>query len=342
VIIKSSVFLSELKQYISKRFFLIYGPNLGKVEYCSKNIVKELKEQEEKYDVVNVSQEEFLKENFSGLIKKYDCHDIFGKKNILVFSSIEIRSIKELIESLDNYKFNYLHIILKFENLKKKSEIRGFFEKNNDCICVPCYEETPWEKKETIKEFFKNENLEISNVQVEQLSEKLTNEKFEILFELEKIIIFLKHKKKTIEELLNKFEKTAFHDETEFIYELVSGKKEKINYYLFNSSQFQNNEIKIINFLSEHFAKLLIVKGKVREGTSLEEAMRSLKPPIFFKYIDRFKMQVGLWKENEINEVLKQLYICQSNFFEGLKSARYKFLFLILKILNKRSTSTDY
>ena len=104
-------------------------------------------------------------------------------------------------------------------------------------------------------------------------------------------------------------------------------KKQKINDYLFNSGQFQNNEIKIINFLSEHFAKLLIVKGKVQEGTSLEEAIRSLKPPIFFKYIDRFKMQVGLWKENEINEVLKQLYICQSNFFEGLKSAKYKFLF---------------
>ncbi len=337
MIVKSTTFLSNASGYIGKRFFLFYGPNFGKVEDCSNSVVKIIKEKDEKYSIVNVSLEEFAKEGFYGIIKKYDAVDIFGKKNILMFSSIEIKSMKGLHNILQDHKFDSLFVIFKFHNLTKRSEIRTFFEKNNDSICVPCYEETILEKKNTIIEFFKKENLAIDKNEVENLSAKLTNQKLEILFELEKIVIFLKYKKKSLGEFLNNLEKTIFSDDSELIFELVSGEKNKFSELFFNSSEFKNNEIKIINSLTDHFSKLLLVKNRLGQGVSLEEALKSLKPPIFFKYIERFKMQVGLWKENEINEVLKQLYICQRNFFDGLKSAKYKFLFLVLRILNKGS-----
>ena len=64
-----------------------------------------------------------------------------------MFSSIEIKSMKGLYDILQDHKFDSLFVIFKFHNLTKRSEIRTFFEKHNDSICVPCYEETILEKK---------------------------------------------------------------------------------------------------------------------------------------------------------------------------------------------------
>ena len=154
MIVKSYQFANNQDNYVKKNFFLFYGPNIGKVEDCCNHLVKTIRSFNDKYSVVNISQEEFTKENFYKIIKKYDDLDIFGKKNILVFSSIEIKSFKEFIYTLENHKFNYVYIIFKFNELTKRSEIRSFFEKSSDCVCVPCYEETVLEKKKNHCRFF--------------------------------------------------------------------------------------------------------------------------------------------------------------------------------------------
>ena len=52
------------------------------------------------------------------------------------------------------------------------------------------------------------------------------------------------------------------------------------------------NPIAIIRTLINHNLKLLSVQSKIKQGASYEEAVASLKPPIFFTYQQQFKQQI--------------------------------------------------
>ena len=96
----------------------------------------------------------------------------------------------------------------------------------------------------------------------------------------------------------------------------------------------QNDEIRLINYLSDHFMKILEVKNKIRSGYEKNFAIKSLRPPVFFKYITEFSKQVDLWSEKEIDFFLRKLFQCQSSSLKNSRSSKFQLYFLFLRILN--------
>ena len=70
-------------------------------------------------------------------------------------------------------------------------------------------------------------------------------------------------------------------------------------------------------------------------GLTAYSAMKSLKPPIFFKHESAFLKQLEIWSENELIRIIKKLYLCQTSILENKKSSRSFFLSTILKIFDK-------
>ena len=93
--------------------------------------------------------------------------------------------------------------------------------------------------------------------------------------------------------------------------------------------------MKIINALIEHFFKILTVKNKVSQGKAIYQAVKELRPPIFFKFEKEFQEHVRSWNQNNVIFVIKKLFDIQRNFLIGLTSARSDFLFLIIRIMRK-------
>ncbi len=80
--------------------------------------------------------------------------------------------------------------------------------------------------------------------------------------------------------------------------------------------------------------KLYFVKQKILDGMSVNTAVRSLRPNIFFKYENEFISQIDKWKQAELFKTIKKFHICQSSIFKGKKTSRSQFLFLIFEIIN--------
>ena len=328
-------FSSFVKADIKKTSnFLLYGENQGRIEECSAEVINSMKKTFGAINQIYLSSDELKKGVFSKLYFDSNNYDLFGNKNIFIISLQDQKAAKEIVETLQIKKTTFAHLIIKCDQLKKTSTLRTFFENSNDNLIVPCYEENETDKKSMVKDFFSSAKLNISVQEINVLSSLLSNERLEIKNELNKLIIFIKNTKKDVKDSLNIISENISENINQLIFSL--GSKDKSNFLkiFFKSKDIQNDHIKFINSFSDHLLKILEVKHKINCGHEKNFAIKTLRPPVFFKYLSDFTKQIELWDEKEINHFLRKLYICQSYYLRNFKSNKFTLYFLFLKILN--------
>ena len=116
-------------------FYLMYGANTGLIE---ETINKVLKPNFSK-NVYIYDENELLADadNFKeGILNK----SFFDNDKLIIINRVSDKSLK-IVEEIIDKNISELKIILKSGILEKKSKIRNFFEKNNNTIIVPFYED---------------------------------------------------------------------------------------------------------------------------------------------------------------------------------------------------------
>ena len=78
---------------------------------------------------------------------------------------------------------------------------------------------------------------------------------------------------------------------------------------------FQQGEspVSIIRALLRHLHRLHGLTARVAGGASIDEVLRSARPPIFFKQEDSFRHQLGLWTEARLRRQLDGLAKAELN-----------------------------
>ena len=313
--------------------FLFYGENAGRIEDCIDITIKSIKQKYENINIINVSNEDLKTNSFSSLIPNYNNPDLFGNKNILIFSMIDQKTSKEITKYIANHPLSF-YLICKSDQLKKTSAFRRFFENSDRSVAVACYEETEQEKRSLIKNSLLNDEIKVNENEVSQLSNILSNQRHEILNELQKVKISIKTSKKTLAESVDLICRESNGDIDDLVYSLASKEKNNFLVNFFNSKEIQNDLIRFVNYFSEHLFKLLEVKEKIRNGENKNLAVKSLRPPIFFKRLTKFNNQVEQWNEKEILQIIKKLFLFRVASLKGENSSKFQLYFLFLKILN--------
>ena len=334
MIIKFELFQKKYSELSDKKFFLFYGNNFGKVNYCTSKIVSYFKKKL-MCKPIFFSSSDFTKKSLKENILNYDSDDLFGNHFLIIINIDNKFSSKELIEIVKQNTLKNLKIIIKTERLDKSSALRKSFETVNQAIIVPCYEETFQEKVEFIREEFKNDSLDIESSKIHELANCFGNQRLEIHNELQKIKILLKLQDNSGDSFIKGIPDTINFDESLFVFNIVSGRDKNFLAHYQKFTEYEKNEMKIINALIEHFFKILTVKNKVSQGKAIYQAVKELRPPIFFKFEKEFQEHVRSWNQNNVIFVIKKLFDIQRNFLTGLTSARSDFLFLIIRIMRK-------
>ena len=72
---------------------------------------------------------------------------------------------------------------------------------------------------------------------------------------------------------------------------------------------FQEGEspVSVIRAVLRHLHRLHALAVLLSAGTPADEALRSARPPIFYKYEDSFKRQLGLWSEARLRPELDRI-----------------------------------
>ena len=282
------------------KFILFYGKNEGLKNEAVNNLIKN-KDKIFKYD------EKEILDNLNGFFENLLSKSLFESEKIIIIKRASDKILK-IIEEIDVKNIKDTIIIIKADNLEKKSKLRSLFEKNKKYICVAFYSDTQQTLSKLTYDFLKDKNLSISTSNINLIINKCNGER-EVLFnELQKIEYFSKNGKKITSENIAKLTNLIEnHSISELIDNCLAKNKKKIINIL-NENNFNNDDCILITrtFLNKS-KKILKLSNEYMANKNIELTISSARPPIFWKDKDITKQQIYKWEPENIKKLIYKL-----------------------------------
>ena len=283
----------------SSNFYLFYGENEGyKNEAIEKifniNISKNIYRYEEK---------EIL-DNFESFFESIQSKSFFEKEKLIIISRVSDK-IKNIIEEIIEKNIEDIKIVLNSGILEKKSKLRSLFEKNKNTICVPFYADSNQTLSKIINNFFREKKIIVSQEKINLLIDRCRGNRQNLRNELDKIDSFVKNKKNiNIDQIMKLTNLAENYNVSELIDSyLAANFKKTIN--ILNENNFSIEDCMLITrtllVKSKRLYKLLV---EINNNKSIEEAISSFNPPIFWKDKETVKQQIKNWSLNRAENLI--------------------------------------
>ena len=123
------------KNIKANKYYLFYGNNKGLIEETISRSIKPLIDA----NILNYDENDIIKNEDN--LKEITSNKSFFDKEKLIIINRSSDKILKIIENIIIKNYEDTYIVLTSGILDKKSKLRNFFEKNNNAICVPFYED---------------------------------------------------------------------------------------------------------------------------------------------------------------------------------------------------------
>ena len=295
----------NLKKFLINTFsniFLLYGENIGLIEDTIKGTFlpifpKTIK----KYDENDILKD---KENFINLL----INKSFFEDEKLIIINRGSDSIVNILEENSENITSDIKIIIKSGLLEKKSKLRKFFEKSDNLVIVPFYEDSFQSLYQLVQNFFRETKINISAEGINLIIERSKSNRINLNNELNKISLFCKNRK-TIQarDILKITNLAENHSISELVDQcLAKNKKKTIDILNENNLSNEDNILILRTFLIK-LKRLKKIKIDLNDNKNIDLTFSTFKPPIFWKDKDIIKKQVRNLSLNEINILIKKI-----------------------------------
>ena len=315
MILKESIIKDIFANKNKNLIFLVYGPNEGLV----RNIIQTLSttfKNNDAADEVLISAKN-LDEEPNKIMEEIQTFSMFNTKKIILVDTIKDKH-SSIIDSLQNHEFENTILILKSDNLTKSSKLRKLFDASKSIFSIPCYEDDARSIMNLVQSFIQSSNLTLDREIKNYLVQFLSNDRSLNQNELEKIYLYQKNREEslTLEEvklILNDSTSTSLNKVNESIMYGKTKTASKVIHKIFSEG---TNSIAIIRSLINYMLRIQQTKIEIKKQKSFDEAVKILKPPLFWKDKDNFRNHCNAWPLNEIEKGLSILlnaeYKCKS------------------------------
>jgi len=297
--IYKSYLIEQNINLLDKNLFLFYGENLG-----LKNELKDkIKFQNKNAEIINLSQDDIIN-NIDNFFNEILNISLFDEKKIYFINHVNdkiLEAIKKIEPKIDSQTF-----YLMSESLDKRSKIRNYFEKSNNCGVVACYIDDEISFKKIIIKRLKNyKGVTTENINL--ISDKCNLNRDKLNNELEKIYTFFLEKNIDRNKLEILLDNKINNDFSLLKDEAFNGNKIETNKLLSDTIIDSEKNVLYLNIINQRLLKLNEI-FKLIGQTSLEKAIDMLKPPIFWKDKPAFLKQAKKWNMNKIKKILNKTY----------------------------------
>jgi len=296
------------------RAILVYGPDSGlmreRATIMAKTIVPDLTDP---FNVALLSPD-ILKDDPARLTDEANAISMMGGRRLIRIENADDKITTPLKTYLENPNDNAV-IILEAANLTPRSSLRKLCEKEKNTAAIPCYVEDERDLAKFIRAMLHENNLQIEPDAVAWLAVNIAGNRQKTRAELEKLVIYKGEDKAPITtiEAQNCCGEAGARNLDDLIYATAGNNRKKA---LESYNQLMEDGVAfmvVLRSLQNHFRRLHITKSKMDEGESLEIAMKSLTPPIFFKQADSFKSQLRNWRTPSLQKVMHRLQTLEAD-----------------------------
>lgn len=200
-------------------------------------------------------------------------------------------------------------IVMEAENLGPRSSLRLLCEKAKNAAALPCYVEEERDIVRLIRESVQKAGLEIAPDAAAWLAANITGDRQKARMEIEKLIIYKGAETSpiTLEEVQNACGGAGARSLDDLIYAVAAHQAGQAlrSYDILCAEGVAF--MAILRALQNHFRRLHATKARLIQGEPLDQALKKLQPPVFFKQADAFKTALQSWSLPALTHVLERL-----------------------------------
>ena len=296
--------------------FLVYGPNEGlvreSIDFIYKNFSKETG-----CEKVSINGKQ-IDESISILNDEISTISLFSEKKFIILESAKEKH-SSVIEDTLSLNFKNTCMIVKQDNLTKSSSIRKLYEKSKTHFSLACYDDDVKVLSSLLEKFQKEHNITFDSDVKSFLLNNLSNDRMIIKNELEKILLSLSKddRKVDIGNLRYILHDSAYTDYQQINNSILFGNIEKCSKSLEKLFKLGTNPVAILKSFNNYIMRIRLTQVELSKGKQFDDAIKVLKPRIFWKEKTDFKRHCQMWPtnviENIIDEVLSSEIKCMSN-----------------------------
>ena len=296
--------------------FLLYGPNEGlireNIDIIYKNFSKGIE-----CEKINIDGKQ-LDENASILNDEISTISLFSERKFIILESAKEKHASIIEDSLSLDIINVC-MVVKQDNLTKSSSIRKLYENSKNHFCLACYDDDIKVLSSLLEKFQKTHNITFDSDVKSFLLNNLSNDRMVIKNELEKILLSLSKddRKVDIEKLRYILHDSAHTDFQQINNSILFGNSEKGSKSLEKLFNLGTNPVAILKSFNNYIMRIRLTQVELSKGKQFDEAIKVLRPPVFWKEKSDFKRHCLMWPanviENIINEVLNSEIKCMTS-----------------------------
>ena len=300
MIIKS--FEIEKIKSIKNNLILIYGTNQG----YKNQVIKELFEKLFEGEILRFDENEILN-NHEEFISNLMNRSLFDDNKLIIISRTTdkiLRFVSEIIER----KIEKIKIIINSNNLEKKSKLRNLFEKDNNLVCIPFYEDNDKSLILIAQNFFRQKKIKISQEIINLLIGRSRGDRGNLINELNKIEnLSITKNNIEIEDVLKLTNLSENYSVFELAESYLAKNKKQVSKIL-NENNFANEEcVLILRTILNRSKRLLKLKESQNQTGNIDLTISSFKPPIFWKEKNVVKKQIQSWSDDEVKKMIYKI-----------------------------------
>ncbi|MCT4574759.1 MAG: DNA polymerase III subunit delta [Alphaproteobacteria bacterium] len=294
---------------------LVYGPDEGqvreKIHTISKLIVEDLSDP---FNVVDITSSEAC-DSGARISDEMNSMSLMGGRKLIRIGGAD-KSLKSSIENaLADYDGDNF-LIIEGKELSPSSPVRKMFETSKNMASLACYIQDERNLSYSIPKIMSKLGKTLERDAVQYLSSCLVGDSGSVSSQLEKLAIYAGDNKLiTLEDA-----KACIIDSSDVSIEKIAQKAAGGDFSglekdLAKSFAEGITSVAVLRVSQNYFKKLHLVKSQIEEGKAVDEALKSLRPPLFFKDKPVFLGHLNKWSSKRImsaiNGLIKAETLCK-------------------------------
>ena len=287
---------------------LIHGTDRGKVNDVASSLIKFIKRiYNGQLEVIKLSAEK-LNDNDTSLLDLMNQKSIFYDRTIVLLDLDLIKIKKEDIITLRHSASSKSNlIILESAALNYDSFILKEFKKQDNLICVPCYQDNEKSIRNSISDYAKEFGLKIDKDSINHLASKMGNDKMITKSEIEKLAIFANNQPLSFADLMDGIGDNSILGTYKVTDNFLLRNEVNLNHTYDRLIESGLNGFFMVRALIKHLQALLLAK------ISQNKIVANMKPPLHFTRHKNVQDQLNCLNIDRIEQLLMELNCLEKN-----------------------------
>jgi DNA polymerase-3 subunit delta len=230
-----------------------------------------------------------------------------GGRRVIRVRDIGDTLAKSLTSVLDRKPGGGL-IVIEAGDLAKSSALRKLAEAAPNAVAIGCYADNPRELAQLIRDSMSRERIAIADDAVDYLVANLGDDRGVTRQEIDKLCLFAGPGGRI--DLAGATASVGDSSALELdnvIYDALDGHAASVDAALGRLFLEGQTAVGILRAVQRHAMRLHLAAARVAAGETADSVARTQRPPIYFKYTDRFRAQIDAWPPDRSQRLLKLL-----------------------------------